>query len=391
MRRVLADLGPTLSGALGVCVLSIACGGPSGTDDGGGARFEPVAYARANYTCLRDEDGDVSCLGDSDVLPVENPDAFEQWDVDYGWNCTLAAQPVPELSGVSALWTRARCAVGGSSDGRVWCWGTQYNDAPPIDVDLAEYGFPESRVPVERADLVGLDALIELADGRCGIDSDGALKCVGVNRFGVFGSENLEDWRPLKSIGGLPPVVSVDGYLHLCAVDEAGQVWCWGIDSLDRLGLPGDVVRQSTMSGVPFVPEPTQVPGIPAAQAVRTGSLGTCVLDRDGGIWCWGGDYGPEKQKLGVPPAKELGRECMISMDDELWCWSPLQPDGWRRLEGYRVRDLTGTSHVCVIDLETELPLCDGDNTYGQLGCGKIADCPPDAEDPCQGDLPLPD
>jgi hypothetical protein len=80
-------------------------------------------------------------------------------------------------------------------------------------------------------------------------------------------------------------VVSIDaGFLRSCAVDDLGDVACWGRDEVDIITDLNDV--------------PPSVQG--SAVNVSVGETHACAVDEDGTVQCWGyGNFG----QLDVPPA----------------------------------------------------------------------------------------
>ena len=70
------------------------------------------------------------------------------------------------------------------------------------------------------------------------------------------------------------------GYGHVCALVSSGQVYCWGDNSVDQIGV-------GVTGGVYNTPQP--VSGISTAIQVSAGSSHTCALLNDNQtIMCWG-------------------------------------------------------------------------------------------------------
>jgi alpha-tubulin suppressor-like RCC1 family protein len=74
------------------------------------------------------------------------------------------------------------------------------------------------------------------------------------------------------------PLPLVAGDHHTCAVDAAGQVWCWGYNSHGQLGDGTLLLR----------PRPVRVPLIRGAVALRAGKRYTCATLDEGSEHCWG-------------------------------------------------------------------------------------------------------
>lgn len=82
--------------------------------------------------------------------------------------------------------------------------------------------------------------------------------------------------------GPLRGVVAVTtGHAHACArLDPGGHVVCWGENGLGQVGGP---IAASTRV------RPRRVEGLPGPIVeVAAGSFHTCALDERGEVWCWG-------------------------------------------------------------------------------------------------------
>jgi alpha-tubulin suppressor-like RCC1 family protein len=67
---------------------------------------------------------------------------------------------------------------------------------------------------------------------------------------------------------------------HVCALERDGTVWCWGGNDVGQLGL-GDTVATVT---------PTQVPGLTGVVDLAAGGSVTCARRNTGELLCWGDD-----------------------------------------------------------------------------------------------------
>jgi hypothetical protein len=146
---------------------------------------------------------------------------------------TAANQPLPNVASIavssaSSSGVYASCAV--TQEGKLYCWGALSWLANNGIASTSPYAVP--------------------------ITSDGATPFTGVVQIAV-----------------------APGFACAIVAGAAGkEVWCWGENMYEQLGL-GDVTKRQY---------PTKVLGIsnPARLAL---SLGTaCVLDSTGGVRCWG-------------------------------------------------------------------------------------------------------
>ena len=198
--------------------------------------------------------------------------------------------------------------------------------------------------------------------------------------------------------GGGPVVlnltdVRVAAGLHACAV-AAGAMTCWGGNGDSQLGVPG------ADAGVGAVRAPVTVPGGPWI-APAAGTVHTCGLAADGGVWCWGGNANgqlgsgdrvsraePRQVPLrtrAVDVRTSFEFNCAVLDDASVWCWGynwegqlglgDTHP-GEDHLEPIQLgveRDwvfvATGQGHGCGIRAPGRL-YCWGRNTESQLGQG---------------------
>jgi alpha-tubulin suppressor-like RCC1 family protein len=106
----------------------------------------------------------------------------------------------------------------------------------------------------------------------CGVTTAGEAWCWGSNQFGQLGATSSSTCTfattnyscsatPLRVGGGHGFEDLATGGRHVCAVDDAGDVWCWGANDLGQLG-DGTMVSTAT---------PVRVVGLQAPQ--QTGSI----------------------------------------------------------------------------------------------------------------------
>ncbi|HZI29562.1 MAG TPA: hypothetical protein VFD64_15440 [Gemmatimonadaceae bacterium] len=122
------------------------------------------------------------------------------------------------------------------------------------------------------------------------------------------------------------------GYGMTCALDIAGQAWCWGVNSYGHLGVGDDLPR--------LVPAP-------AAGSLRFSQISVaregpvvCGVTSNGEAWCWGtswggrlGDGSGAQEGKPMGPVRVVGNHvfsqvsaagshsCAITTTGEAWCW----------------------------------------------------------------------
>jgi alpha-tubulin suppressor-like RCC1 family protein len=233
-----------------------------------------------------------------------------------------------DLSMIAAGYDHA-CAV--AADGSAWCWGTntsgQLGDSTATDRSTA-------------APVVGLPTRVAaIAAGHgatCALQTDGALWCWGLNDAGELGDGTAETrTTPVPVFGMSSSVTGVSlGNAHGCAVKTDGSVWCWGLNSTGQLG--------DGTAGSSYVPVRAKM--TVRAKAVAAGSQHTCALGEDGTVWCWGRnvygglgyatascDAGPCTSSTPVRvsdlPSDAIAitasylSTCALERDGTVWCW----------------------------------------------------------------------
>jgi len=115
------------------------------------------------------------------------------------------------------------------------------------------------------------------AQGFCALLQDGTVTCWGADDAGQLGRDadgGGGDSAKAERVAGLGDIVSLD---HNCAVDAAGDVYCWGTGPF----------LQNAMVATTTERTPVKLP-LPAAKKVALGVTTACALTTDGRVLCWG-------------------------------------------------------------------------------------------------------
>jgi alpha-tubulin suppressor-like RCC1 family protein len=179
------------------------------------------------------------------------------------------------------------------------------------------------------------------AGTACGIRKDNTLWCWGENGAGqlgngTFGNVNTPTQVNQSAMGSVKQVDIAEE--HVCAVNTLNKVWCWGYQNNGRLGnnvSNGDVTQSQT---VPMAVVTTSM-SAPIEKVVVGGSH-SCALDNTGDLWCWGRNsfgtlgigsdlgsfYTPQKVvSTSTGKIKDVwaGRfiTCAVNLSDEGFCW----------------------------------------------------------------------
>ena len=321
-----------------LCVLSIGCGAPKvkAPDETDRARPAPAESGRivsgGSHTCMITPDKTAECWGDNRYGQLGDGTTAD----------AKAPVKVHRLSYVVALaageWHT--CAV--LATGPVKCWGdnTQWQ--------LGMMSPPRSSMPV----LTSVGPATTISAGgthTCAILIDGEVVCWGdyrIGQTGVQGEPAAKPFLPVLVRGVVNAVSIAAGGEHSCAVQQDGQLLCWGDDHFGQLGRG---IREDHS----FPPRPVALAG--RALSVAAGRRHTCALLEDRTVQCWGegidGQLGDGSQKDSPAPVRVVAPE-----------------PGGKTAPLEQVTAITaGSQHVCAL-LEDGKVYCWGSNALGQLG-----------------------
>lgn len=186
--------------------------------------------------------------------------------------------PAREIAAANLL----SCAIVG--DGAVECWGgLEFALLGDGSVGGRNTAGPVPQMASGYTRIDGGDFHV------CAVDAAGAVRCFGDSLSGQLGGAGIEErFDTVQVIGLLPEVRGLSaGGRHSCAHNRFGFVQCWGLNTDGQLGNGKATLR--------LVPTPVDDPGRNYAQ-VAAGSFHSCGLTRQGGVRCWGGN---SQQQLG--------------------------------------------------------------------------------------------
>ena len=283
--------------------------------------------AGTDFACAIDPSGVASCWGRGANGRLGNGNTFS---MPTPINVSDAGPWLQISSAGNSFSASHTCGIKG--DGQIWCWGAGTsgqlgNNSPSAD----------SNVPV----LVptGTRRWSQVATGEsftCAIENNGELWCWGVDGGGQLGNGNFDTGSPIPSLSDEDgPWVKVSaGRTSACAIKADRSAWCWGVDNV---GEQGD----GPPSGINQWPTPVNSPG-PWVD-ISAGEV-SCGIKADGTLWCWGSldqlalpnepewdNFSPQLMMDPGPWAKvESGftNVCAIKMDGSAWCFG--QGDNYR-------------------------------------------------------------
>ncbi|MFT4626793.1 MAG: alpha-tubulin suppressor-like RCC1 family protein [Myxococcota bacterium] len=161
--------------------------------------------------------------------------------------------------------------------GKVFCWGA--NGSGELGVPGEE---ARSR-PVEVPGLSGVVALTAARSHAGALHADGTVSCWGDGGFGRVSAvpTDVERQGPTRVVGVSDVVQLALAENHSCVLRRDGSVWCWGRNRLGELG-DGNIV-QGAYEASPAV----RVPGIGSASSIAAfGSLTAAIVEGD--VYYWG-------------------------------------------------------------------------------------------------------
>jgi alpha-tubulin suppressor-like RCC1 family protein len=147
----------------------------------------------------------------------------------------------------------------------------------------------------------------------CGIQLDGTAMCWGTNALGQLGNGtfNPDAIDPTPVSGNHHYRAIAAGMLHTCALDEAGQAYCWGIGTSlgDSVGVESNV-PVAVVGGLAFV-------------SLAAGASHTCARTGSNVAYCWGsnasGWIGDGTTTTREYPVAVLGGLSFVSLAAGAW------------------------------------------------------------------------
>ncbi len=312
----------------------------------------PMLAAGNHHTCALLSDGTVRCWGLTSRGRLGDPTATG----------TVSIQPV-QVQGLNDV---VQISAGGEhtcavrADGTAWCWGNGE------DGQLGNGGTSDSSVPAKVVFPPGGPAIVQVSVGdqhTCAVDTDGGAWCWGSNFVRQLGDgTNTRRLVPVRVLASgtaestpveLTTVRSISaGTTHTCALDAGGFAWCWGDNTVGRLGdgtttARANPVQVLTAGSTGGTNGQTPVP-LGGLKQVEAGGEHACALLTAGTVRCWGRNL---EEQLGDGTTTERSNPVAVS-----------GLTGVSRIDA-------GFRHTCGI-LTGGTAHCWGRNPNGELGDG---------------------
>jgi alpha-tubulin suppressor-like RCC1 family protein len=293
--------------------------------------------AGGGHTCTVTSKGQMYCWGRNVNGQIGDGTGGPETQDRY---LPVEVKGLPGPVAIAALGYQHSCAL--LKDGKVYCWGQNYNGQ--LGQGAVGYQTTFSVVPVAVKGLEGEVQQLAVGGNHSCVLQGGEVSCWGDNRHGQLGDgSDIERSTPTPVKGLLEPVLLLAaGGRHTCAIMESGTVNCWGDNKFGQIG-DGSLVSRL---------EPSSVGGV--AQEVVALALGqahTCALLDSGEVDCWGNNA---IGQLGTGDYESSATPRRVSLSRV-------------------VRIVAGDHHTCVL-LHGGTLDCWGQNYYGQLGDGTRRD-----------------
>lgn len=306
------------------------------------------------HACAATDDGRVFCWGHNNHGESDPTTAG-----DTVWQATEVTglpEPIEHVSAGKGF----TCVAGAHT----YCWGdprytgstSGYNrtSAPDSPEDLPPFRTTatgqRSSTPTSSwltpVDLPGtVRSLTSGYEHTCAIVPDGSAWCWGANGSGETGDPARGHYpTPTQVPGDMPPLRSVHTHFkHTCAVALRGDVWCWGTNHYEQLGV----------AAAPSVFPPTKMTALPErVLSLSAGVQSTCGVTRRGAGFCLG-------NADGVGKSQHTG--------------GPIWPELWAR----NMRSVSANVYTTCGTDRTGKATCGGYNREGSVGVGRFTQSEP--------------
>jgi alpha-tubulin suppressor-like RCC1 family protein len=212
---------------------------------GGLAKVAAVA-AGYGHTCARLTSGKVACWGYNAYGQIGNGKIGK----DYGSNAAAKETTpvlVPQLNDATRIWAGGFNTCVRRKSGQTWCWGLNNYGQLGTGSTGGDKGSYQSK-PKHATQLSDASLIQGQIWHACGLLKGGALGCWGTAFHGALGngeSGALKSYGkpvkpkvpgPVRDLSGGALSLTSGSTAHSCALNDAGEVWCWGRNDFGQLG-----------------------------------------------------------------------------------------------------------------------------------------------------------
>ena len=322
--------------------------------------------AGGDHTCALASDGTFACWGDNthgQLGDYSTTDRTVATAVDVS-NTNSSALYNKTVSQIAAGRDHT-CAL--ASDGTLTCWGYNASGQVGDNTSGTDRTVPTA-VDVSSGNSSALNGLTVASvraggDHTCALTTSALLACWGENGSGQLGDNTTTDRL-------VPTAVDVTnsngsalynltitsfslGTSHTCAVTSSGAMACWGDNSDGRIG-DGTTTQRSVPTSPQVSASDWPAQANTTVGAVVAADAHTCALTPAGAAYCWGyngtGQIGDNTTTTQTSPTAVVTASTALA--------------------GRTIASVTaGSGSTCAVT-STGVPVCWGDNTYGQIGDG---------------------
>eukprot|EP00004_Rigifila_ramosa_P017730 TRINITY_DN4344_c0_g1_i2.p1 TRINITY_DN4344_c0_g1~~TRINITY_DN4344_c0_g1_i2.p1 ORF type:complete len:2179 (-),score=456.78 TRINITY_DN4344_c0_g1_i2:43-6579(-) len=374
---VCAALGPAGSGRRRAPALASVA--PALVAPGGVATLAGSGFGTALsdvHVFLNGVECTVASVVDTEVVigvPWMLPRNYSAWVSVVGVESGVVAVEVGGESGFKEVRmfsgvTASTFCLGVPSAGVLFCWGSNVYGSLGVGLDSnanpsdRSIGDEASELPLTLQTDVGGPYIRVFLGGLfgCVLTATASVRCWGNNNSGQlgYGHQNQIGAQPGEmpppEVGTAGPVAELALFSEsVCALLHAGDVQCWGSNSLGQLGL-GTTVDSLAPAAA------TNLTGYVVA-SIAAGSSHACLLSTAGQVACWGYNYFGQ---LGI--GSSSGANATIgNQPGEM-------PPRASRIGGSAVAVVCGFNYVCAVLSSGEVK-CWGEGINGALGVGSTS------------------
>ena len=241
-----------------------------------GIRFSAIGVGPST-ACAAGTDQHLYCWGDSRSLPQQ---ATRRLPATVP---SPVAIPLGELPGSASVQEIALSTNGGCvlADGEIYCW--------------AGNGLPK-RIPPGEHPANGRFTHVDSDDLVCALGDDGGAYCSGSAAGARFGGgtapfQQSLPWRAALRTGSAGFARLSKGGIAgaTCALDAAGQAWCWGKNHMGS-GATGRTADVDILA--PQLGQRGEIPADVKLVNISCGQYHCTALGDDGRLYAWGSNEG---------------------------------------------------------------------------------------------------
>lgn len=221
---------------------------------------------------------------DTEVLPTLVPPP--SW-LGTGWGSVSAGH-------------RHTCA---QRDGFAMCWGDNTNGSVGTG-SVAEYVAMPADVALPTT--MAVRAVTAGEYSTCAIGDDTNVYCWGRNTSGQIGMDPTVQYVASPTlISGVAGATAIDiGRTHVCAI-VGGMAYCWGSGSNRQLGNAAGS----------WSPTPVGPTGNGTFASLALGDDHSCALDTAGDVYCWGANRLGQLGRGGMPSIEDSADPMRVAID----------------------------------------------------------------------------